>query len=217
MKKWNKTVRKEKEHHKRPESIESSLDFLTIVRSRRIPLAPLDERWLTLFPKEKMTKAMRELFTRVNELLKQQGKTAEEIKGYKRYKEQLMQEIVDNMEVNDSVIGKLKAKKLDKNQKIILEINSKLQESENELAVLPYEIQETNVDLFVETTKSCFQHLKTTTDQMRQIKQTIREYEEKLLELKEEVKEIENSNREIYLYMHNMLGSDVMRKIDEEL
>lgn len=215
--KRNKIVKKEKEQHYQLESKVFTFDFLKLISNRRIPLLTLDERWLSLFPKEKMTIQMRELYVRVNELLKKQGKAMEEIKGYKRYKEQLMNEIVNNMEVNETILGKLRAKKLEKNQKLILNLNMQLQDSEDELAQIPEEIQATNEQLFAETTRTCFQHLVTTGDQLHQLKQTISEYEEKLLELKEEVKEVENSNREIYLYMHDMLGSDVMRKIDEEL
>lgn len=195
----------------------SSLNFRSIFKDRKIPLVTLDERWLALFPKENMTNHMNELSLKVNELLKKQGKAVEEIKGYKRYKSQLMQEIMENMDVNESELGKLKARKLDKNQKMILDLNLQLQKTEEELSELPYQIREVNEQLLAETTKECYHQLIESSNRLNQIKQTIKEYEDRLLEMKEDARELEKSNREIYLYLNDMLGTDVMKKIDEEL
>lgn len=195
----------------------SSLNFRSIFKDRKIPLVTLDERWLALFPKENMTNQMSELSLKVNELLKKQGKAVEEIKGYKRYKSQLMQEIMENMDVNESELGKLKARKLDKNQKMILDLNLQLQKTEEELSELPYQIREVNEKLLAETTKECYHQLIESSNRLNQIKQTIKEYEDQLLEMKEDARELEKSNREIYLYLNDMLGTDVMKKIDEEL
>jgi hypothetical protein len=209
--KKDKIIKKVNERRKTKESTLSALNFRKIFSGRKIPLVTLDERWLMLFPKEKMTKKMDELCLSINDLLKKQGRTVEEIKGYKRYKDQLMQEIVDNMEVDHSALGKLKARKLDKNQKLIMDINEQLQHTEEELSELPYEIRKVNEELLAETTRECFQTLLQTGNQLNYLKQKINEYEDRLLEMREEAKETEKINREIYLYMHDMLGTDIMR------
>jgi hypothetical protein len=215
--KKDKILKKVNERRKTQESALSSLNFRKIFNGRKIPLVTLDEHWLMLFPKEKMTEKMSELCLSINELLKKQGRTVEEIKGYKRYKDQLMQEIMDNMEVDHTILGKLKAKKLDKNHKIIMHINEQLQHTEEELSELPYEIRKVNEELLAETTVECFRTLLQTGNQMNHFKQKIHEYEDRLLEMREEAKEVEKINREMYLYMHDMLGTDIMKQIDEEL
>lgn len=215
--KKNKHSKRDKQNELRPESVVFSFDFRKVFEGRRIPLVNFDERWLTIFPKEKMTNHMNELSAKVNDLLKKQGKAVEEIKGYKRYKEQLMQEIMENMDADDTFFGRLKARKLEKNQKLILELNAQLQKSEDELADLPAEIRQVNEELLIETTRECFHQLIKTDNQVNLLKDTIKEYEDRLHELKEEVKEVEKTNRDIYLYMHDMLGPDLMKKIDDEL
>lgn len=215
--KKSKNNKREKYNGMKPEFVVTTYDVHKIFEGRRVPLVNLDERWLTIFPKDKMTDHMNELSAQVNELLKKQGKAVEEIKGYKRHKEQLMQEIMDNMDVDESFLGRLKAKKLEKNQKLILELNSQLQISEDILAELPAKMKEVNQELVIETTRACYQQLITTDKQVNQLKDTIKEYEDRLHELKEEMKEIEKTNREIYLYMHDLLGPDLMKRIDDEL
>lgn len=210
-------MKNEKQQHKRKDLVMSCIDFRKIFKGRKIPLVTLDERWLMLFPKEKMTNYMSELCQKVNDLLKKQGRAVEEIKGFKRYKSQLMQEIMDNMDVNHTELGRLKAKKLDKNQKLIMELNLQLQDTEDQLSSLPFEIREVNELLLAETTKECYHYLIETGKKMNQVKQTIMEYEERLLELREEAKALEKSNREIYFYMHDILGTETMKQIDDEI
>ncbi|MDD5936995.1 MAG: hypothetical protein PUC65_15765 [Clostridiales bacterium] len=194
-----------------------TIDFRSAFRGRKVPLVTLDERWLTLFPPEDMNERMKELQHRLNELLKHQGRAVENIKGYKRFKSQLMQEIVDNMEVDESPIGKLKQKKLEKNQKKILDINEQLQQSEEELSDLPYEIKDTNEELLAETSKVGLLRLLDTGRKLNGIKSEILELEQQLVELKREQRELEKVNRDTYLYMNDMLGTDMMKKIDDAM
>lgn len=215
--KKSKNNKRNNHYAMKSEAVVFSFNFRKVFEGRRVPLVSFDERWLTIFPKERMTAHMKELSATVNDLLKRQSKLTEDIKGYRRYKEQLMQEIMDNMEVDDSFFGKLKAKKLEKNQKLILEVNSQLQQLEDELAQIPSLMSGVNEELLIETTRECFHELIKTDNHVNLLKDCIKEYEDKLHELKEEAKEVEKTNREIYLYMHDMLGPDLMKCIDDEL
>ena len=194
-----------------------SIDFHRAIRGKNLPLLTLDERWLTLFGPEDMTMRMKELQVKINELLKRQGKYVEELKGYKRYKSQLLQEIMQNMEVNDTPLGKLKAKKLEKNQKLVLEVNQQMEQSEEELSNIPYEIKATNEELLVETTKFCVDQLLSTGAELNQIQSEILELESNLKHLKRQEKQIQKTNREIYLYLNDMLGTPTMKQIDDQL
>ncbi len=194
-----------------------SIDFRSAFRGKKVPLVTLDERWLTLFPPEEMTEQMKNLQHKMNELLKHQGRAVENIKGYKRYKNQLMQEIMQNMEVDQSPVGKLKLRKLEQNQRMILNLNEQLQQSEEELSNLPYEIKDTNEELLTETTRVCFERLQTTGKEINLIKSEILDLEHQLSELKEQLRKLEKMNRDTYLYMNELLGTDMMRKIDDAI
>ena len=194
-----------------------NIDFHRAIRGKNLPLLTLDERWISLFGAENMTVRMKELQAQMNELLKRQGKCVEELKGYKRYKSQLLQEIMENMEVNDTLLGRLKAKKLEKNQKLVLEINQQMEQSEEELSNIPYEIKAANEELLVETTKVCVEQLVSTGAELNQIQSEILELEANLKQLKRQEKKIQQTNREIYLYLNDMLGTPTMKQIDDQL
>lgn len=201
----------------RSEGTRTSIDFRKIFKGRKIPLVILDERWLTLFPEEEMTDHMLSLREKMNRLLKSQGKAVEEIKGYKRYKTQLMQEIVSNMEVDNSPIGRLKIRKLEKNQKMIQDLNGQLIQLENELENIPYEIRDTNEQLMGESSQICYEKLVSNHRKCNELRHEIELMEQKLNSKKRLLMEIEKKNREIYLYMNDMLGTDNMKLIDESL
>lgn len=195
----------------------TTIDFRRIFKGRKIPLVTLDERWLSLFPEEEMTDAMISLRNAMNQLLKSQGKAVDTIKGYKRYKSQLMQEIVSNMEVDESPIGRLKVRKLEKNQKLIQDLNTQLLQMEDELAAIPYQIRDTNEQLMGESTNICYQRLVKNTKKNKELKQEIAQLERELSGIKAEQTELERKNREIYLYLHDMLGTENMKLIDDSL
>ena len=61
----------------------------------------------------------------------------------------MMQEIVENMDADDTPVGKLKRKKLDQNQKMILEVNQEMEQRKEQLSGLPYRIREVNTELLL--------------------------------------------------------------------
>lgn len=209
----NKTHHEEKHHNVH---MQTSIDFKHMFRGRKLPVVTLDERWLNFFGEEDMTQEMKTLRDQVNHLMMKQGKTVEDIKGYKRYKSQLMQEIVDNMETDDTPIGKLRQKKMEKNQKLIQEINDSLVQNEDELADLPFMIKETNEALMAESAYVLYQRMAQGQKLIRERKQRIEEIKVELKQLEKEQVIQEKENRDIYLYMHDMLGTEVMKQIDAE-
>ena len=67
------------------------------LQNKNVPLLILDEKWLEIFPEHMQGETIRGMVSELNALLKKQGKQTEEIKGLKRYKSQMMQEIIENM------------------------------------------------------------------------------------------------------------------------
>lgn len=192
------------------------IDFSKVMHGRKFPLLIVDEHWLHLFPEDRMPQQIRTLRDELNELLKKQGRVTEELKGMKRYKSQLMQEIVDNMEVNETPVGRLKMKKLQKNQKLILDTNEKLHSAEGELEQIPKEIEQVNEALVQESGRICYTKMQQNQESIEQLEQEINELR---LILKQKVllkQDQEQENIEIYSYMHDMFGAGVMEFMDQK-
>ena len=69
---------------------------------KQIPILTLDERWYHLITDKLKTDEICYWEKQVNELLKKQGQVINDIKEVKKIKNQLIQDVVDNMQDDDN-------------------------------------------------------------------------------------------------------------------
>lgn len=193
-----------------------SVDFSNLLSSKRIPIVVLDERWHKLYEKEPKSLRVVELEKKLNDLLKQQGRLVSEGKSLKSAKNQLMGGIVANMNVDLSPAGKLNGKKLQRSQKLIQEINGKLKETDNDLAEMPYRIKEANSKLVVEGINQCYQKLEVNADERNELDRKMNAMREELKHMIVRKQDLEEENANIYTYMHDVLGSEIMELLDQK-
>jgi hypothetical protein len=193
------------------------IDFNKIFKGKKIPLLTLDERWHALFPDYNKPNSIKVMEDKLNDLIKQQGKLISNMKDLKQLKSKLMQEIITHMDVNDTKEGKLKAKKLEKNQKLIKDISNKMKQIEDELIDLPYHIKAMNEKLIIESSKVCYERLNINNKKVADISVWIAKVREELKEKILEKQDMEMKNTEIYSYMHDVLGAELMQELDENL
>lgn len=186
------------------------------IRNKKLPILTLDARWHELFPDEKKTARIREYEAKVNQLLMQQGKLVNDIKDMKKLKARLLNEIVANMDASNEGASKIKEKKMEKSRQLINDLNDKINNSMDELADLPYEIRSANELLMAESMKICY-------DRLIDNKEEIDEIGDWILKTREELKkkiiakqEMEIANQQIYSYMHDILGADLMESFDKQ-
>lgn len=191
-----------------------TVDFSHLLANKRVPIVILDERWHKLFQKTPKSAKVVELENRLNTLLKQQGKLVTDVKSLKTAKHQLMDGIMANMNVDSTPEGKLNGRKLEKSQKLIQDINSKLKNTDNDLAEIPYKIKEANTRLVVEGMNQCYQKLDANSEELTQITARIQQLREELKQLIVKKQDMEEENAVMYSYMHDVLGSDVMELLD---
>lgn len=190
-------------------------DYKSFVDKKKIPIITLDPKWHELFPNDAKTTVIKQLEKKLNDLLKQQGKLVNEIKDMKKLKMQLMNQIVASMgEGATEAAERKRGKKTEVSQKMILEINEKLEVKNDELLDIPYKIREANELLVVECLKYWYSLIQGNTADIKKLDSWIlaarEELKNKLL-LKQEKEEI---NEKVYSYMHNLLGHDVINKFD---
>ncbi len=194
-----------------------SINYDKIFKGKKIPILTLDERWHEIFPDYDKPTHIREIETRLNELIKQQGKMATDMKDLKNLKTKLMQEIIAHMDANETEAGKLKAKKLDRNQKLIKEISEKMNKAEDELIKLPYQIKAVNEQLIIESAKVCYERLDRNNEKAAEISRWVAKVREELKDKILEKQDMEMKSTAIYSYMHDMLGPELLQDLDEEL
>ena len=181
---------------------------------KKIPILTLDNKWYKLFPNLNDYPKIMKIARSLNDLLKRQGKLNTETKDIKILKKKLMQEIVPMVDELEQKQDKALEKKLDDNKRLIEECNEKLQSYEDELLELPKQIEETNHELMVATMEYCYDKMQSNTDDIVEIAKWVADIRVELKNNLVRKQEMEIYNRQMYSYMHDIFGANVMELFD---
>lgn len=199
---------------RKKEELPADAEIRRIIKNSKVPILTLDSRWHELFPDYRKTPKIKELERQINDLLKRQGKITDDRKEMKKLKQRLMEEIIFNISEEGGETGRLKHKKQEKSQKLILEINEKLEECEDELDALPDKLERTNEELLMESLRIWHNELEKNNQEIEAINNWILDAREKLKENILRKHDMEARNDAMYSYMHNLLGAKLMEQID---
>ena len=187
------------------------------VTLKKVPILTLDSRWHMLFPEEKKTMTIRRLEEQVNELLKKQGKLVQDAKRLKKMKRNFMQKIVNNMQESETKTNETtRIKKLESSQRYIKEINDKLSAYDDQLEVIPQQIRVANEALLKASFQICYDELKKNKKQIRELNLWINKTKALLMDSILKEQELQQNNSDIYSYMHDILGAEMMEVFDKE-
>lgn len=190
--------------------------FKPALNGRKIPVLTLDNKWHQLFTKAEPDRELKRLENELNTLLKKQGKANTEIKELKKLKNRLMGEIVHLADEATGGKDKNAEKKLEENTKLINECNEKTQEYEDQLMELPREIDRVNKELMIKTMEICYDTLKKNKEEIDETSKWISSVRVELKKRLIRKQEQEQTNQDIYTYMHNVFGPDVIDMFDLE-
>ena len=190
----------------------SQKDFKSALLGKTVPLLILDQKWHRLFAVHGKTDEIKELEAQLNHLLAEQGRLNNRLKELKKLKGKLLDEIVQKMEENDH--------KVEENKKFVDEINEKIDECEDNLADIPFQIRETNDELMLLSMDYFYDKLRVNQEESTEIENWINQVR---VDLKKNIIRKQNrdiNNREIYAYLHDIFGPEVINifdiKYDEE-
>ncbi len=190
--------------------------FKPALSSKKIPVLTLDNKWHQLFTKTDPDRELKRLETRLNDLLKKQGKANTDIKELKKLKKKLMDEIMQLADEASNGGDKAAEKKLQSNKELINECNEKTKEYEDELLELPGEIDRVNKELMLKTMEICYDTLKRNKAEIDETSKWISGVRVELKKRLVRKQEQEQMNQDIYTYMHNIFGPDVIDMFDLE-
>lgn len=195
--------------------MKSEEDFKKALIGKKVPLLVLDQKWHRLFAIHGKTDQIREIETQLDRYLAEQGQCNNDLEDLKKIKSKLMSNIVQNMdgttEIADSVS---RQKKLDDDKRMIDEINEKVENLEDRLLELPKLINETNESLMLMSMDYFSEKIITNREESKEIEEWISGIR---IELKKNIIKKQNrdiNNREIYAYLHDIFGAEVLDLFD---
>ena len=158
------------------------------------------------------TEEIKALESELHVLLTEQSKLNTRLKELKKLKGKLLDEIVQSMEEDD--------KKLEDNKRLVDEINEKLEACEEELVDIPFRLRETNDELMICSMDYFYEKIRVNQTESTEIEEWINQVR---IDLKKNIIRKQNrdiNNREIYAYLHDIFGAEVIDifdiKYDEE-
>lgn len=191
--------------------------FKEVLSDKEVPILTLDQKWHQLFELNGKPVKIRKLEEKLNKLLAKQAHVREEFRDLKNLKSKLMDNIVLNMKGTEAEQSDtLSAKRLEEDGRLIDEINQKISDCEEKLREIPEKIDECNHALMLETMDFCYHEMKNNKEQIKMISEWI---DRTRKELKKNVVIRQNReimNRQMYSYMHDIFGADVIDIFDLE-
>lgn len=191
-------------------------EFRKALEHKKLPLLVLDQKWHRLFAIHGKTDEIRNAETELNNLLARQGKLNSDLKDYKKVKNRLMDEIVQNMEGSDGNASD-KEKVRDKDKRMIDELNERIDAAEAELLELPQKMKQVNENLMILSMEYFYAKIKINSQESKEIEEWINQVR---IDLKKNIIKKQNrdiNNREIYAYLHDICGPQVLDLFDVEM
>ena len=192
--------------------------FKPALEGKNIPILTLDNKWHKLFTQTEVNSYILSLENELNELLRRQGKLNSELKDIKKVKKKLLDDIMVSADILDKEPNnKKEEKKLEESKRLLNECNEKMKDNEEELIDLPRSIYKKNQELMLATMEVCYETLQSNAKEIEEISAWITQMR---VELKEKIirkQESELKNKELYDYMHDIFGPEVIEMFDIKL
>lgn len=187
------------------------------LQGRNLPLVVLDNKWHQLFNSEFKTKSMQSLEKQINKTLQEQGKLNNDLKEYKTAKKKLMDTIIGNMNdipAEDTKGFLKKEKKMDASQKLIYDLNDKIEYSKKRLDEIPSELRDLNNRLIAQGISLCYDTIEANNKELEYLDAWIEATRAELREKVARKQDMEEINTHIYSYVHDVLGREILDEID---
>lgn len=188
-------------------------EFKNALEQKKVPLLVLDQKWHRLFAIHGKTEEIKEEESNLNALLAKQGKLNSDLKDLKRLKSKIMNDIMDHMDTSSSATAD-REKKMEDNKRLMDEINEKIRVCEDELLDIPKEIHASNENLMILSMEYFYEKLRVNKEEATEIEEWINQVR---VELKKNIIRKQNreiNNKEIYSYLHDIFGMEVLNLFD---
>lgn len=201
----------------RDEDIDLKSDYINnILKTRKLPIVVLDPLWHTAKEHIQSTvidKAEKEL----QELLKEQARLGTDYKEYTVIKQNFLKEILvlsGKVQVNDDDEA---LKNLDKLHQSTLGVNQRLEEIEERLDRIDDEINDKNKEVISEMIAVGYSYIEMYREKAQILETEITALRLQMLQKTAQKKESEIFLKDIYNYLHSIVGREQIEVIDKAL
>lgn len=188
--------------------------FQPALIGKKIPILTLDNKWHKLFTQREYTSEIKRMENELNKLLKRQAGANEECKELKKLKKKMMEEIVVLADAIEKSPSKKLEKEMEEHRRTVNECNEKIDACEEEMVELPRQISQVNNKLMVATMEVCYRKLQKNTAELEEIDKWIGSIRRELKKKVVRKQEKEAMNHQLYAYMHDIFGADVIEIFD---
>lgn len=188
--------------------------FKPALEKTKVPILTLDNNWHKLFTQTNATSEIKKLEKKLNELLKEQGKVNTEEKKLKAVKRKLMDEIIQLADRYDGQRDDTVQKTMDRQKEMVEECNKRLEDLAEENQNIPQEIEKVNYQLMLKTMELCYKRLEENRKEIEYYEKWIQDIRVQLRENIIRKQDRETSTYELYSYMHNIFGPNVIDIFD---
>ena len=190
--------------------------YMSALEGKSIPILTLDDKWHQLFTQTEMTPEIESLSDELNALVDRDGKIRTETKKIKKLKKTLLSEIVPLRDKANKSGGNNAAieKEISERTRLINECNEKLDNHSDELLDLSRQIYDVDYKLMIETMKACYDTLHTNTEYIKGLDEWISKVRVELKKNVIHLQEAEMENYNLYSYMHQIFGPEVIDLFD---
>lgn len=189
--------------------------FREALAGKQIPILILDTKWHRLFAMHGKSEQIRRIEGELNGLLAEQGQCNQELKDLRKLKSTLMASIVRNMDgATEEMAESIESRKLEENKRLIEEVNDKIENYADRLLELPYLIRQKNEELMIASMDYCYEKMRVNAKEAEDIAEWIQQIR---IELKKNIirkQNCETNTREIYAYMHDIFGPQIIDLFD---
>lgn len=189
--------------------------FREALAGKQIPILILDTKWHRLFAMHGKSEQIRRIEGELNGLLAEQGQCNQELKDLRKLKSTLMASIVRNMDgATEEMAESIESRKLEENKRLIEEVNEKIENYADRLLELPYLIRQKNEELMIVSMDYCYEKMRVNAKEAEDIAEWIQQIR---IELKKNIirkQNCETNTREIYAYMHDIFGPQIIDLFD---
>ncbi len=189
--------------------------YMSALEGKSIPILTLDDKWQKLFTQTEMTPEIEALANQLNELVARDGRIRTETKKIKKLKKTLLSEIVPLRDKANKTGGSPAIEKeITERTRLINDCNERLDAQQDELLDLSKEIYDVDYKLMIETMNVCYEKLHENTDYIKGLDEWISQVRVELKKNVIRLQEAEMENYNLYSYMHQIFGPEVIDLFD---
>lgn len=189
--------------------------FRVALADKQIPILTLDTKWHRLFAVHGKTDEILVLEQELNELLAEQGRANQELRDLRQLKSKLMGSIVRNMDgASEEMATSIESRKLEEDRRLIEDVNERIENLADRLLELPHLINDKNKELMIASMEFGYEKMRVNESEAAEISEWIAEIR---IELKKKIIRKQNceiNSREIYAYMHDIFGPQIVDLYD---